>query len=115
MVSFETASNQDPSGPTNVKNAKGGLLEGISKYHMMVFIGCWLGGIFDGMDSTLMSVVMPVALGDLVGSTDKSVIGPIASYVTSIFLFGWMAGGVLFGVIGDKLGRVRSMIFSILL
>lgn len=92
-----------------------GWLEGISKYHWMVFIGCWMGGIFDGMDSTLMSVVMPVALGQLTGSTDKAVIGPIASYVTSLFLLGWMTGGVLFGVIGDKLGRVKSMILSILL
>lgn len=88
---------------------------GISKYHLMVFLGCWLGGIFDGMDSTLMSVVMPTAIGELAGSSDKSVVGPIASYVTSIFLLGWMVGGILFGIIGDKLGRVRSMIFSILL
>lgn len=90
-------------------------LSGISKYHLMVFFGCWLGGIFDGMDSTLMSVAMPSAIGELTGSTDKSVVGPIASYVTSIFLVGWMLGGILFGIIGDKLGRVRSMIFSILL
>jgi MFS family permease len=90
-------------------------LEGINRYHLMIFLGCWLGGIFDGMDSTLMSVAMPTAIGELTGSSEKSVIGPIASYVTSIFLLGWMAGGILFGVIGDKLGRVRSMIFSILL
>ena len=52
---------------------------------------------------------MPVAIGELVGSSDKAVIGPIASYVTSIFLIGWMSGGILFGVVGDKLGRVRAM------
>ena len=92
-----------------------GWLAGIGKYHLMVFLGCWLGGIFDGMDSTLMSVVMPTAIGELVGSTDKAIIGPIAAYVTSIFLVGWMLGGILFGIIGDKLGRVRSMVFSILL
>lgn len=92
-----------------------GLLHGVSRYHLMIFLGCWLGGIFDGMDSTLMSVAMPVAIGELAGSTDKTIVGPIASYVTSIFLLGWMAGGILFGVVGDKLGRVRSMIFSILL
>ena len=89
--------------------------EGISKYHILVFVGCWLGGIFDGMDSTLMSVAMPVALGQFLGTDDKAVVGPIASYVTSIFLVGWTLGGILFGVIGDKLGRVKSMILSILL
>ncbi len=90
-------------------------LEGISRYHLLVFLGCWLGGIFDGMDSTLMSVAMPVALGQFLGTDDKAVVGPIASYVTSIFLVGWTMGGILFGVIGDKLGRVKSMILSILL
>jgi MFS family permease len=100
----------------NISHKTGsGWMEGIGKYHWMVFLGCWLGGIFDGMDSTLMSVVMPVALKELLGTTDKAAVGTIASYVTSVFLFGWMVGGVLFGVIGDKLGRVKSMIFSILL
>lgn len=94
---------------------RAGWAEGISLYHWMVFIGCWLGGIFDGMDSTLMSVVMPIALANLTGTTDKAVLGPIASYVGCLFLLGWMAGGVLFGMIGDRLGRVKSMIFSILL
>jgi MFS family permease len=92
-----------------------GWLAGIGKYHLLVFAGCWMGGIFDGMDSTLMSVVMPTAIGELARSTDKAIIGPIAAYVTSLFLVGWMAGGVIFGLVGDKLGRVRSMIFSILL
>jgi len=112
-------SDPSPDSSASLSGAQdsnqGGWLEGIGKYHMMVFLGCWLGGIFDGMDSTLMSVVMPTAIGELVGSSDKAVIGPIAAYVTSVFLFGWMAGGILFGVIGDKLGRVRSMVLSILL
>lgn len=96
-------------------DAPSGWLTGISKYHLLVFLGCWLGGIFDGMDSTLMSVAMPSAITTLTGSSDKAVIGTIASYVTCLFLLGWTAGGILFGIIGDKLGRVRSMILSILL
>lgn len=115
MMAFESAPGSEPTGPTKPDGGKNGWLEGISKYHGMVFLGCWLGGIFDGMDSTLMSVAMPVAIGELVGSHDKTVIGPIASYVTSVFLIGWMTGGILFGIVGDKLGRVRAMIFSILL
>lgn len=112
------SSPEEDSGQKNLKVVSPkpeGWLAGITRYHWLVFLGCWLGGIFDGMDSTLMSVVMPTAIGELTGSTDKAVVGPIASYVTSIFLLGWMVGGILFGIVGDKLGRVRSMIFSILL
>src|SRR5688572_6539819 len=92
-----------------------GFFDGITRYHILVFAGCWLGGIFDGMDSTMMSVVMPVSIGELIGTTDKSQVRHIGAIVTSIFLLGWTLGGILFGWIGDKLGRVKSMIFSILL
>jgi MFS family permease len=85
------------------------------KYLLIAFICCWLGGIFDGMDSSLMSVALPAAIRDLIDNADKWQISQIGSYVTAIFLIGWTIGGVLFGFIGDKLGRVKSMIFSILL
>jgi hypothetical protein len=32
-----------------------------------------------------------------------------------IFMIGWASGGVLFGVLGDRIGRARTMIFTILL
>lgn len=102
---------QDDRHETN----KGRWYAGIGRYHLLIFLGCWLGGIFDGMDSTLMSVAGPKAIAELVGTTDKAVVGTVASFVSSLFLLGWMGGGILFGVVGDKLGRVKSMIFSILL
>lgn len=91
------------------------LFAGVGSYHLIVFVCCWLGGIFDGMDSTLMSVALPSAIGELIHSTDKVQVSQIGSYVGAIFLFGWMLGGVIFGYIGDKFGRVKSMVFSILL
>ena len=103
-----------PSISGRVDGLMGGWEE-ISRYHWLVFIGCWIGGIFDGMDATLMSVAMPAALGELLGSADKAVIAPVASWVSAVFLLGWMVGGVVFGILGDTLGRVKSMMLSILL
>ncbi|MBL7999231.1 MAG: MFS transporter [Candidatus Kapabacteria bacterium] len=85
----------------------------ITRYHILVFVGCWLGGMFDGMDSTFMSAVQPKAVGELIAHLPGLDKNQIASFINSAFLFGWMAGGILFGMIGDKLGRVRSMLFSI--
>ncbi|MCX7929592.1 MAG: MFS transporter [Chlorobi bacterium] len=85
----------------------------ITRYHVLVFIGCWLGGMFDGMDSTLMTVVLPSAIAELTGSITPDNVGHYGSLVSSMFLFGWMIGGVVMGMIGDRLGRVRSMIISI--
>ncbi|MDX1921077.1 MAG: MFS transporter, partial [Candidatus Caenarcaniphilales bacterium] len=107
--------SEKPLSEKLTQNSSEGLLHGIGKYHIVVFVCCWLGGIFDGMDSTLMSVVLPSAISELIGSTDKLQVSQIGSYVGAIFLLGWTAGGVVFGYIGDKFGRVKSMIFSILL
>ena len=102
-------------GDSVEKSEKVHWMAGISRYHWMVFACCWLGGIFDGMDSTLMSVAGPKAIAELIGNSNPLAVGAVASTVGSVFLLGWMLGGVLFGLMGDKLGRVRSMIVSILL
>jgi MFS family permease len=35
--------------------------------------------------------------------------------VTGIFLIGWSVGGFIFGILGDRLGRTKTMIFTILI
>src|SRR5262249_8636355 len=37
-----------------------------------------------------------------------------AGYSTSIFLMGWATGGLAFGVLGDRLGRAKTMLLTIL-
>ena len=32
-----------------------------------------------------------------------------------IFMIGWATGGVVFGILGDRLGRAKTMIMTILL
>jgi MFS family permease len=91
------------------------LWAGVTKYHWFVFLGCWLGGIFDGMDSNLFTIMLPNALQALAHTVDKNIISHHGSVITFLFLIGWTLGGLIFGVIGDKLGRVKSMVFSILL
>lgn len=35
--------------------------------------------------------------------------------VTMVFMFGWAAGGFIFGILGDQLGRTKTMIITILI
>jgi MFS family permease len=35
--------------------------------------------------------------------------------VTAVFLIGWAAGGFIFGILGDRLGRTKTMIVTILI
>lgn len=90
-------------------------LRSLSPYLLLVFAGCWLGGIFDGMDSNLFSVMLPNIMKEILGTTDKHAVSQAGSVITAVFLIGWTCGGILIGLIGDKLGRVKSMVVSILL
>ncbi|MEI9976489.1 MAG: MFS transporter [Ignavibacteriota bacterium] len=38
----------------------------------------------------------------------------MGAYATSIFMLGWATGGVFFGILGDRIGRVRTMVWTIL-
>ena len=42
-------------------------------------------------------------------------IGQAAGYATSVFLIGWAVGGIGFGVMGDRAGRVKTLMLTILL
>lgn len=42
-------------------------------------------------------------------------IGEAAGYATSIFMIGWAVGGIGFGIMGDRVGRVKTLMLTILL
>jgi predicted MFS family arabinose efflux permease len=78
-----------------------------------LFIVCFAGNMFAGVVSTLMSVYLPVVVKELRGGQSDSQLNDISGYINSIFIFGWAAGGFLWGVISDKTGRKASLLLSI--
>jgi MFS transporter, SHS family, sialic acid transporter len=89
-------------------------LEHITRGQWLVLIGALLGWMFDGMEMGVFSLVGRSALSDLLNTTDEAVIGFWFGAVTAVFLVGAAAGGVLFGWLGDRIGRVRAMSLSVL-
>jgi len=88
----------------------------------LVFSLCMLSYIFSGTASTLVSVYLPVAVPELLKNNDlsdsiisESRLGEIGAYVNAMFLYGWMAGGLLFGVVSDRVGRIPSLAFVTIL
>jgi len=74
-----------------------------------------LGWMFDGVEMGLFSGVARPALQDLLGgNVPEAQIGQWISYLTAAFLLGAACGGLLFGWLGDRIGRVRAMSLSIL-
>ncbi len=83
----------------------------LNRYHWFVFIVCSLGWLFDTMDQQLFTIARNPAMRTLA----KDSVAQSSGTVTSIFLIGWGAGGLLFGILGDVIGRARSMVLTILL
>ncbi len=78
-----------------------------------------LGWLFDTMDQQLFNLARRPAIIELLGARpgDPAMAGAVAEYAgyaTMIFMIGWAVGGLFFGVLGDRLGRVKTMILTIL-
>lgn len=80
----------------------------------MILLAAFLGWMFDGVEQGVFPLVARPALQDLLGVEADKLIGPWMGYITALFLLGAALGGLVFGWLGDKLGRVRAMILSIL-
>ncbi len=83
---------------------------------VLALVAALLGWLFDGMEMGLFPLVARSALGELLGPTaGEAAVANWFATVTAAFLIGAATGGVLFGWLGDKLGRVRAMTLSVLL
>ncbi|MEX0676500.1 MAG: MFS transporter [Pirellulales bacterium] len=78
-------------------------------------LAAWLGWMFDGLDMHLYTLVALPFVAELLGAgaKDKEV-GAYSSVIQASFLVGWALGGGFFGRIGDRLGRSRALVLTIL-
>ena len=79
----------------------------------LVLIAAFLGWMFDGLEQGVFPLVARPALQDLLGVAADKEIGMWMAYITASFLVGAAGGGLVFGWLGDRLGRVRAMVLSI--
>ncbi len=88
---------------------------GGGKGKWMALAAALLGWMFDGFEMGLFPLVARPALLDLLGSRgDDQLVGLWFGVMIAGFLVGAATGGVLFGWLGDRIGRVRAMTLSVL-
>lgn len=88
----------------------------LTKYHWFVLVVAALGWLFDTMDQQLFNLARTPAVTELLGSgASKTKIDAYGAYATSIFIVGWATGGLFFGILGDRIGRAKVMLLTILL
>ena len=88
----------------------------------LTLLAAFLGWMFDGMEMGIFPLVAGPALrqmGELAGlvAGSREAAAYVQSWmgiVTAFFLLGAAAGGIVFGWLGDRIGRVKAMTWSIL-
>jgi len=88
----------------------------LNRYHWFVLIVAALGWLFDTMDQQLFNLARNPAITELLGEgASKTRIDEFGAYATSIFIVGWATGGLFFGILGDRIGRAKVMMLTILI
>jgi MFS family permease len=132
----------DVSQPVSTSSLR--WFQGIPRYAWVVLLIAALGWMFDTFDQHLFTLLRvdsvkdvmrahfegpyraelalrpeyagdPKALNDAVAAALDRTAKEVGAQLTAIFLLGWAAGGFLFGIVGDRLGRTRTMMITILI
>ncbi len=89
----------------------------LSRNQIRGFWAAWGGWTLDGMDSFIYALVLVPSLRELLPrsgfAATKANIGYYGSLLFALFLIGWGLA-FLWGPIGDKFGRVRTLMLTIL-
>ena len=90
--------------------------EGITRYQWLVLVIASLGWIFDVFEGQIFVASMKEAMPSLL--PEGTLEGKVDFYnniALGSFLIGGALGGVLFGMLSDRIGRTRTMILTILM
>ena len=92
-------------------------LRDLRGYHWFVFAVAAIAWMADCMDQQLFNLARVMSITDLLGgpAADRDQVTTWAGRSTSVFLVGWATGGLVFGMYGDRIGRVRTLTYTILL
>jgi MFS family permease len=87
---------------------------------LIIFIAAWLGWGFDIFDGLLFNFVAPNCVPTLLGLTIGSPAAKDATLywtgiLTAILLIGWAVGGIVFGLLADRIGRSKTLLITMLL
>ncbi len=80
----------------------------------LVLAAAFLGWMFDGLEMGIFPQIAYPALNNLIRGATEHDIARWQQIIDACFLWGAASGGLVFGWLGDRIGRVKSMSLSIL-
>lgn len=87
---------------------------GVTPYHWLVVVIASCGWLFDCMDQRLFVLARESALRELLGAQFSGQLTTYTGYATTSMIVGWATGGIIFGVMSDRVGRVKTMVATLL-
>src|SRR6266581_3943118 len=92
-----------------------GTPEKVIAYHWLVVLIASCGWLFDCMDQRIFALSREPAIRELLGAgAADSAIKDWGAWATGIMMIGWATGGIIFGMMSDRLGRVKTMVITLL-
>src|SRR4051812_2815536 len=90
--------------------------EPITFYHWLVVLIASAGWLFDCMDQRIFTLAREPALREILGkAVDIALIRSWGGWATTAMMIGWATGGIVFGMTSDRLGRVKTMVLTLLI
>ena len=101
------------SKPTDASNATLPWWKDLTPYHWFVFLIASLAWMFDCLDQQLFLLARNSAMKALLPPDMDPI--KYGGYATSIFVAGWATGGLIFGSLGDRVGRAKTLTLTVLI
>jgi MFS family permease len=113
LVPDPIPASANPARP--IAAPKPSLFEGVTSYHWLVFIIAAAGWLFDCMGQRIFVLAREPAMRELLGAAaPDAMIKTWGSWATATMMVGWATGGILFGLMSDRWGRVKTMVATLL-
>ncbi len=91
------------------------VFDGVTGYHVLVLLIAACGWLFDCMGQRIFVLAREPALRELLGNgASDALVKSWGGKATFVLMFGWATGGILFGMMSDRWGRVKTMIATLL-
>ncbi len=100
---------------TPEETAAGRWYDGVTRYQWLVLAIASAGWVFDVFEGQLFAIYKTPAMADVLDVDSKDeLVDRYSNYAFASFLVGGALGGLVFGILADRIGRRQTMVVSIL-
>ena len=103
------------SQSANLPDANAPWYKQLNGYHWFVFFVASAAWCFDCLDQQLFILARDNAVKALSPGVDSLTQGKLSGWAMSVFIAGWATGGLIFGAVGDRIGRAKTLAITVLI